>query len=151
MFAQLFSISQDAIGTVWERWGCEPAPRIPPHWSVVARGQPLHRGWRSPGLLWSAGAAAALGHLCPTGELVRQGVSWLHTGTGRTKTCYEGPSFASPITPEGCWLVERANVWSFPFLPPNDLHNARATDPSVVSLTVHSSDIIISNCRSQEP
>lgn len=68
------------------------------------------------------------------GTFVPQGSWWGRGYPGFTlsqgeQTCDEGPSFASPITPEGSWLVERANVWSFPFLPPNDLHNARATDP----------------------
>lgn len=114
-------------------------PRSPHTGGTGIPGQLLHRDWRSSGLLWFSGAVTALRHLSPTGADTRS-----------TKAHDQGPFSMSTTTPEGHWLMVGANAESF-----HSSHQKTCTMhglliPSVVSLTMHGSDIIISNCRSHE-
>lgn len=58
---------------------------------------------------------------------------WVQPDTGSTKAHDKSPF---DVSPEVHWLTVRGNAESFPFLPPDDLHSAQATD-TLTSLLNH--------------
>lgn len=78
------------------------------------------------------------------------GCWWVQDDTGSMKACNQGPFSMSTTTPEGHWLM--VGQTQSPF---HSSHQMTCTMhglliPSIVSLTTHGSDIIISNCRSHD-
>lgn len=100
----------------------QACPRLPHTGGTGAPSQLFHREWRSlgcPGLL-------GLPQIWGIFLLLR--CWWVQADTGSMKEHDQSPFSMSTTTPEVHWHTVRGNAESFLFLPPNDLHNAQATD-----------------------